>query len=110
MDVPAAPVQPVGHSLGVYSELPYDGETGGRAAAGAVGMTLDLRVGRRVKLAAGNEPMAVAGTEGTVGARSSQGHYVIEFDDGKTRVLGSWFLAEAMAGALEQLPIVMVPA
>merc|ERR1719454_2455198 len=70
------------------------------AAGGATSpktTTLDLNPGCLVRLAHGNAPMAVEGTQGHVGQKTPQGHYRIHFDDGKTRMLGSWMLMAALA-------------
>lgn len=115
----------------VWAGLPYDPKTGilhegsersleatddaaGASLVIAGGATspktamLDLNPGRLVRLAHGNAPMAVEGTQGHVGQKTAQGHYRIHFDDGKTRMLGSWMLMAASAGKLERLPILNV--
>ena len=71
-----------------------------------------MSVGRRVRLVHGNDRAgtnsAPAGLEGAVSGKTAQGHYMIEFDDGKARCLGSWMLAAARDGKLEKLPLLNV--
>ena len=94
----------------VWSSLPYNPCTGHARPSNAeeADTTLDLRAGQRVKLAFGNAPMAKEGTEGVVSGKTDQGHYKIAFDDGETRVLGTWMLEAARRGKLARLPVVNV--
>ena len=93
------------HGAGFY-QLPYDAESGELRRDESTAMTLDLNVGQRVRLAQGNAPMAVVGTTGTVGQRTGQGHFTINFDDGVTRFLGLWMLEAGQRGELAYFPIV----
>lgn len=98
----------------IWSSLPYDASTGALvetspvAAAAPASMSLDLGVGRRVKLALGNDELAPVGLEGVVQGKTAQGHYRIAFDDGKERVLGLWMMQSVKEGKLSVVPLLNV--
>ena len=99
----------------VWRDLPYDAATGERLpregnGSDARSTTLDLRVGKRVRLGRGNAPMASPGLEGVVAAeKTAQGHYRIEFckEGGEIMLchLGTWMLEAAAEGRLDMLPL-----
>lgn len=116
-DTQASSASAKGSDDDVWRALPYSPSTAERLPEGesrdAVGSlhqctTLDLRPGRRVKLARGNAPMAPAGLEGAITGKTAQGHYTIAFDDGNTRCLGTWMLDAAREGRLDMLPLLNV--
>lgn len=93
----------------VWSRLQYDSGSGERSVTqGSVvdDSSLDLSQGARVQLAHGN----VAGTQGTVGPKTAQGHYTIDCDDGVRRVLGVWMMEAARDGRLDRLPVIQLQA
>ena len=110
----------VGKDSDVWQGLPYDATTGERYSSGTAthgrsssggGTTLDLRCGKRVRLAQGNAPMAPSGLEGVVASeKTAQGHYRIEFvkESGEVLLchLGKWMLEAAADGRLDMLPVV----
>lgn len=96
----------------VWAGLPYNPTTGEPVAPthdsedAPCRMRLDLRKGQRIRLVQGNAPMTVAGTEGTITRKTSQGHYQIDCADGKRRILGTWMIDAACKGELDHLPLV----
>jgi len=97
--------------LSVWDGLPYNPETGERDHAKTT--RLDLSAGRGIRLSDGNagagSEAAIPGTKGIVSdRRTAQHHYVLEFEDGKIRVLGQWMIEAACGGRLESLPVLNV--
>jgi len=96
-----------------WTELPYDPETGQRlqrsnAEETGRALTLRLNLGSAVKLAHGNPPLASEGLKGVVGGKTHDGHYMIDWEDGRRTMLGRWFMQAAQRGGLERLPVVNV--
>lgn len=108
-ELPIESVQASTAPLEVWKDLPYHPETGEYDEEGRASVC--LAAGSAVKLSDGNpgagSEAAVPGTKGVVCAsQTAQGHYLIDFEDGKTRVLGRWMLESAREGQLPRLPVV----
>merc|ERR1712176_1545194 len=98
----------------VYEALPYlaDGHFSSSAT-----MTLDLRVGSKVKIVGqSEEDRSRWGDVGEVveslGGMRDEGHYCIRLGDKSTgilRVLGRWWLDDAKKGTVSMLPVVPLP-
>jgi hypothetical protein len=113
---PRANVEPV------FTNLPYHGKSGRRVPVGGkTMMTLDLRVGAKLRLLGQPEwdRVAVAkwdkdttlrdelkGAVAVVIGRRDDGHFTLLVGGVQQRVLGSWWIKEAVEGKLERLPVV----
>jgi len=95
----------------VFTNLPYDQQTGHRSHSKTC--SLNLTLGSRIKILTGS----YAGCKGTVGKKNEQGHYNLQIFspievDGATamitndHLLGSWWLLEAQRGVSPHLPVV----
>ena len=94
--------------------VPYDGETGKRNKETTELLRLDLREDSLVKLTGGQ----FAGDEGEVVGKQLEGHYKIRFKHALKpgaklkmpfeRVLGTWWVEQAVKGLVEQIPVVNV--
>lgn len=94
-------------ALDIFSGLPYDHQ--GFFSSSAT-LTLDLRLGARIKVSKGN----FAGCCGVVAGKNTEGHYLLKvmMDVGggvfieEDLLLASWWLVEGTAGRVLALPLV----
>lgn len=107
---PASALPPL--DSGDVFELPYraDGQRELGAARGAATIKLDLRPGARLRLVGQPDwDLERCGDVATVVGRDPHGHYTLKLPRGggrATRVLGDWWVKEALAGRLESIPVV----
>jgi NAD-dependent SIR2 family protein deacetylase len=101
LQMPRAPPIPQGDKF----EIPYDesGERGGRS-------TLDLSPGARVRFV--RQPswdFNRAGSVAKVVGRTESGDWELELASDSRRRLGSWWVREALHGAVDYIPVVNLP-
>eukprot|EP00322_Chrysochromulina_rotalis_P005460 CAMPEP_0115852224 /NCGR_PEP_ID=MMETSP0287-20121206/12886_1 /TAXON_ID=412157 /ORGANISM="Chrysochromulina rotalis, Strain UIO044" /LENGTH=489 /DNA_ID=CAMNT_0003306279 /DNA_START=56 /DNA_END=1525 /DNA_ORIENTATION=+ len=99
----------------VWAGLSYDPKDGWRTEVDASDeaerkLNLNLSRGRMVKLTHGNPPLVEGGLEGVIVGKTPDGHYEIDWTNGRRSLLGRWILDAARRGGLERLPVVNVQA
>ena len=90
----------------VFADLPYDNN--GKLSPGSK-LTLDLRPGKDVKLVRQPEwDLERKGGTATVLGKTKDGNYQLDLRGVVRRSLGGWWLAAAMKGEIDYLPVLNV--